>query len=91
MKASLSNLTGLPNAHRGCAEGSPEGLISSIEEYRIQNGASRERAKRESVLESLARIGLGCSGSSRSGPCGDSLLNQSWVSSTLGVLCVHAT
>ena len=31
MKASLSNVTGLPNSHRGCAEGSPEGLITSIE------------------------------------------------------------
>ena len=41
-------------------------------------------AKRESVLESLAIIGLGCSGSSN-------LLNQSWVGSTLGVFCVHAT
>ena len=31
MKASLSNVTGLPKAHRGCAEGSQEGLLTSIE------------------------------------------------------------
>ena len=31
MKASLSNVTGLPNAHGRCAEGSQEGLITSIE------------------------------------------------------------
>ena len=81
MKASLSNVTGLPNAHRGCAEGSQEGLITSIEEYRMAPPAKKCSGK---FSKNWIRLFWALA-------FGDSLLNQSWVGSTLGVFCVHTT
>ena len=81
MKASLSNVTGLPNDHRGCAEGSPEGLITSIEEYRMAPPAKKCSGK---FSKNLIRLFWELA-------FGDSLLNQSWVSSKLGAVCVHMT
>ena len=86
MKASLSNVTRLPNTHRGCAEGSPESLTGrtgSIHRI-IQNTEWCLPRKREFSKDWIRLFG-------------DSSLNQSWVytqswvSSTLGIGCDHAT
>ena len=71
MKASLSNVTRLPNTHRGCVEGSPEALTGRTDSIhrRIQNGASR---KKRQFSKDWIRL------------FGDSLLNQSWVYPKLG-------
>ena len=77
MKASLSNVAGLPNAHRGCTEG----MLTYIEEYRMAPPAKKCSGKlSKNWIRLFGELAFG-----------ESLLNQSWVSSTLGVLCVHAT
>ena len=75
-----SNVTRLPNGPRGCVEGSQEGLIISIEEYRIAPLPTKKRKCSGKFSKDWIRL------------FGDSLLNESWVrQSTLGVFCVHAT
>ena len=64
MKGSLSNVTGLSNAHRGRLRGRITGRTDNIHRI-IQN--TEWHLPWKNVLESLVRIGLCCSGSSRSG------------------------
>ena len=81
MKASLSNVTRLPNTHRSCTEGERIAGRTDIIHRRIQNTEWRILGKRE------------CSGNFSNDWIrlfGDSLLNPNWVSSTLGIFCVHA-
>ena len=74
--------------HRGCAEGSPEGLITFIEEYRIQNGASREKEK-VFRLRGSGKVSKNWIRLFGELAFGESLLNQPL--GELGVFCVHAT